>query len=533
MKTQDTHKKRICFAPWIHSYLGPQGHRALCCVAKPFVEDYKDFASYWNSKELKRIRAMMLKGQLPKEYCSVCLNGDKHSNLPLNNYKVSKEFKERILSQTSTDGYYEGSPIVLDYRGNNICNLSCRTCNSVYSSKIEAVLDPNKKKQSFSKLIEEQRSLITAQTNKLYFAMGEAFLQKSHWELLDSIFRSGHSRHIVLWYNTNLQFPLSILEKNKKILARFKEIRLNISIDGGGETGEFIRDGLSWEKFIRNFQSIKREPIFNIVNFNITLTLPFLLDYKELIDFLDQENIYVEAQMIIEGGFYQTLLSPYLLEPEDLQRQCIEIIDYINTKKIINLIGLKKMLLSLSESAFKVNRVKYSEKGIGKALVLAEEVDRKFNRVPVANYYRKFPLSREIIENSIERHNFEQKQNFELPFWQQYEKETYIFPSLQDIRRYLADPYYKKDIHSFIVSDSTLLSRLLNKGEEEKFAAQCLIEKLRTQHAYTIKKERLGPFIFLFYESKWRRLAQIIDIITFPIRGVIGFHSRYIILPRE
>ncbi len=531
----DDHKNLICYAPWIHSYLGPEGQRGLCCEAKPFSSRNKEFADYWNSQELKDIRREMLKGELPKEYCSVCLDADKHSNLPIYTFQVSAEEKEKILSETQEDGSYLGVPTSLDYRGNNTCNLSCRTCSPLYSSKIEAVLEPKKKGENFNDRIVEQKKLITEKTRNLYYANGESFLQKSHWELLGSIYKRQLAGQITLTYNTNLQFPLSLVEKNREVLASFKEIILNVSIDGAGETGEFVRDGLSWKKFKSHVAKIKKDSLFRIDNFDITLTLPFLLDYKELVDFIVEEKIYAEVHMVVEGGFYQKLLSPFLLRPDQLRDQCHEIIEYINTKDSIVLAGLKKVLLAVIDRAPHIERELYTDEVIGEALRFALDVDKKFNRVDLFSFYQKFPLTKDIIERALKKGTEKIKRDLspDQSYWRQFGETTLLFPGVQVLEEKLGDPTFLKSSPCLIVSDSTFLSRILNSGQQNKFDAQSLIESMVEEGRLKVRKERLGPISFLLRTSKWRGVGQTMDIITTPLRGIIGFHCRYIILPRE
>ncbi len=527
----DQLKNLTCFAPWIHSYLGPDGQRGLCCEAKSFKKDSKNFEEYWNSQELKEIRRKMLQGELPPEYCSVCISGDMHSNLPILNYQLNEEDTKDILNKTNEDGDYEGLPYSLDYRGNNTCNLSCRTCSPIYSSKIAAVLEPESIDQHLDDRIEEQKSLITNETKKLYYANGEAFLQKSHWELLDSIYKSGEAEHIELVYNTNLQFPLSLVEKHRKMLSSFKEITLNVSIDGAGETGEFVRDGLSWEKFKRNVSKIKKESLFKLDSFDITLTLPFLLDYEEIIDFVVEEKIYAEVHLIVEGGFYQMLLSPYLLEARELINQCKKVIQYIDAKQSIHLMGLKKILLSVIEQAPTVDRGRYSDIKVREALFFAEVVDRKFKRIDLPTYYHRFNVTKEIITRNYDKKASEKPLSTDELYWKSFDEKAILFPSVETLREIIEDQTLVSS--TVIVSDRSFLSRVLNKDQKGKYDAQSFIEQIRLNENFLIRKERLGLFHYLLRRSKFSFISQIMDIITAPLRGLIGFHCRYLIVAKR
>lgn len=131
-----------CFAPWYHTYVGPQGERALCCHAKSFsfqsnVQNVS-FEDFWNGPEMEAVREMMLTGELPPEYCGSCLKGEGYSEIPLHLYQLSSQ-EWQVLYESKQEGGENKPPSYLDYRLGNQCNFSCRTCNENYSSKIEGI----------------------------------------------------------------------------------------------------------------------------------------------------------------------------------------------------------------------------------------------------------------------------------------------------------------------------------------------------------------------------------------------------------
>ena len=56
--------KSFCLAPWIHSYISPQGLRQICCVAEHNFGINQSLESIWNSDEMKDIRTKMMNGEI-------------------------------------------------------------------------------------------------------------------------------------------------------------------------------------------------------------------------------------------------------------------------------------------------------------------------------------------------------------------------------------------------------------------------------------------------------------------------------------
>ena len=123
----------LCMAPWVHTYIGPDNRRNLCCVSNINFDENQELKDAWNSNKIKNIRKKMLDGEEIEE-CYRCDPDAEHSYRKYWNYKFSDKIGD-VISKTNEDGEFNGLPISVDYR-TNICNFKCKTCNEIFSSSI-------------------------------------------------------------------------------------------------------------------------------------------------------------------------------------------------------------------------------------------------------------------------------------------------------------------------------------------------------------------------------------------------------------
>jgi len=518
--------KTFCLAPWIHAFQAPNGERRLCCHAQEFTKESitwsqeSSFEEYWNSEALKKIRLLMIKGLAPTHECHACLHKEATLMPPYETYNFARDKEDELLAQTSEVGELKALPLSLDYRIRNQCNLSCRTCNSLYSSKIEAkTKELNLLNQSFDqsaaqRATQEWRKIVKESSIELaYFAGGEAFIQSDHFEDLRILKEENDPKKIVLNYNTNLAFPLERIFKEEQLLRSFKSVNLAVSIDGYGESGEFIRDGLSWHRFYQNIQKIRESDFLNLVQFDITLTLPTLLELEPLVAFLQEQRIKYNVTQIIPGG-YATLISPLLLKREDLGLLLDEKLSFLKgcdddfLGPLISFLSEMKLNLPAT-SPFTCAELKTS-------LKLAKEMDQNFKRLPLLTYYQNFSMVHEVLEQIAQAIQEEHRSHVdrETLYWEEllkdygyHERNTFIHTGLTEV---------PKESSVIVASYPSLLNKLLS-SDQEKFKTYSLLKD------YPCKV--LGPFSYLCRNHKILNLfATFLDGITRPVRRLLAFH---------
>ena len=218
----------------------------------------------------------------------------------------------------SFDSYFAKEFAVrwLDIRNNNLCNMECVICNSYYSSKWADRLNLD---QPF---VKSPIDVDLTQVEKIYFAGGEPFLNKSHWEILEAI---PSPEKVSLVYSSNL----TTLKDVEKHWPKFKSIFLNASLDGIGDFGEQIRPGLEWNRWHEN---LKKAMSYDNVNVEIacTVSLANIWHLEEVNEFANNNNVSVR--------FYRMTDPDYLCVsaiPNELKKQ----IKYIPNQEIKDLLN--------------------------------------------------------------------------------------------------------------------------------------------------------------------------------------------------
>ena len=533
-------KHPICFAPWIHSYVGPSGERGLCCRSEE-VTGHKEssFDEFWNSSEMRSIRKTFIEGDFPEKYCLQCKNAIHPDDKYFKSFNPDSPTKELIKKCSDKSGRTSFTPTYLDYRLSNICNLACRMCDSLFSSKIESKanrllpLTPKIKIDSdIQKKYEDEyyKIILRPGAKKLYFATGESLLQKEHWALIDYCISLNLAKDIKLSYNTNLSYPLEIIKKNISKFECFKSVDILVSFDAFGETGEFLRDGKNWNQFVKNLEFITQETVFNSVSLYYVVTLPGLLNLEETLKFLNHMNLPLSVSMIIPEG-YAKLLDPKVLtqqEQSELYRNCLELCQKYDSAVIAPLKDMLKISLSRIES-----QSDFSKESLAEIASSAYNLDLAFNRNFLLTYYLEYAQTRafatqlkQLIVVDQEKALFI-KESFWLNLFNKIKNKDdiiHLFPNVDKIESSETGKYL------VIVSNNSLLSRLLTpRADYKKYEALAYIdEKIESKELIEIYKEYLPPFTYLFRNKKFlNRMGPQIDFLLSPLKRFISLHRLY------
>ena len=350
--------KTLCMAPWTHTYLSPQTERRLCCASRESAnsfEQYIDSApgsgsytpvtleAHWNSERMRSVRRRMLAGETLPE-CDVCnsklLNTDVYRSYfnSLFGHKYSD-----IVAATKPDGTYATLPVSWDYRFSNLCNFKCRTCGDMLSSSWESEqrqhgqLDLTNPKNGWmqpdvrAQITRFQDTQIEAEfaaavaehrVEEVYWVGGEPLMYEQHWRYMRQIVDQGDGNRVYARYNTNLsRVTYKSVNLYHDILANIRDWQICASLDGTGSTGEYIRTGLDYDQWCRNFAmgvDISRHRRQMRIDF--TLTLPGLLEVVRIQQLADQFGVEVLAKVVFSFT-PDIILSPLALPRVLLERQ--------------------------------------------------------------------------------------------------------------------------------------------------------------------------------------------------------------------
>ena len=355
--------KTLCMAPWTHTYLSPQTERRLCCASREPAQNFEQYIDtsagtgkyipitleqHWNSDHMRSVRRRMLADETLPE-CDVC-------NSKLLNTDVYRSYFNRLfahkyesaMAQTDATGYTTVKPVSWDYRFSNLCNFKCRMCGDMLSSSWESEqrqhnminwadsknnwMLPEVKEQitqfqdtqiekEFSDAVEEHR------VEEVYWVGGEPLMYEQHWRYMKRIVDLGDGKNVYARYNTNLsRVNYRGINLYSDVLGHLRDWQICASLDGTGVTGEYIRTGLNYKEWLKNFTeglSYAKHPRQMRIDF--TLTLPGLFEVNNIQKLADEFGVDLLAKVVFSFT-PDIVLSPLALPKELLHNKLDSII---------------------------------------------------------------------------------------------------------------------------------------------------------------------------------------------------------------
>ena len=358
--------KTFCMAPWTHTYLSPQTERRLCCASREPAQSFKQYIDtgneaneykpltldqHWNSDHMRSVRQRMMAGEELSE-CEVC----DHKLLNTNVYRsyFNQLFKHKVdeaYDSTDESGATTMPTVSFDYRFNNLCNFKCRMCGDMLSSSWEAESRKEKswnedsqpwmasplreqiKKFQDTQVVEEFTNAVETKTVKeIYWCGGEPLMWDIHWKAMQRIIELGFAKEVYVRYNTNLSRTSLKGIKLFDLLPQFQDWQVCSSLDGTGEVGEYIRDGLDYKQWLENFkEGLAVAKTSREMRLDYTLTMPGLLELKNMFDLSQELNVELLTKVMFTFSPTE-VLSPLALPRELLCTIIDEALEYMEPK---------------------------------------------------------------------------------------------------------------------------------------------------------------------------------------------------------
>ena len=262
----------FCMLPWIHLHAWPDGRAYPCClgVAKHPVGNFKEksMREIWNDEPMREMRRNMLDDR-PCRECADCYEQEAAGFASMRN-NSNKNFAQFIdsVDQTLPDGTYPDFQLhYWDVRFSNICQLKCRSCGSIFSSRwydddVKLWGKELRPRVSFAGRHEEdvweQMQEHVPHLDQIYFAGGEPLIMEEHTRILKLLIEKGNT-NVRLIYNTNLNELCYKRESVLDLWKQFPNVCVAASLDDMGARAEIIRSGTDWAKVEQNIRDLKRE----------------------------------------------------------------------------------------------------------------------------------------------------------------------------------------------------------------------------------------------------------------------------------
>ena len=256
----------FCHSPWTNIDISPEGNIGPCCKFRhehygPALNiNSASISDYVESAVLADIKNEFDHGRWPAgcERCRIEEENNIKSKRNLDFDRWENDYKEYDL--------VDGGFITASVAFGNTCNLKCITCNpqtsSLWSKEYAKIYGIEVKPNHFYKhglsdeLVKHSPGLI-----HLDVPGGEPFLSGVP-EQLDMLYqwsKSGQAKHMSLHYTTNAMIYPD--DRWWSLWANFKNVDIQLSIDGIEQRAEYIRYPSKWDTITENINkyiSVKR-----------------------------------------------------------------------------------------------------------------------------------------------------------------------------------------------------------------------------------------------------------------------------------
>jgi len=337
--------KYFCTAPWVSSSVRIESSDIKGCSRVPYEviteEKLKEHGVdyIFNNQRLQEERRKKLAGEKDVESCNFCY--------------TLEDNQAWSMRQDLLDSFNDDIPQILEEKPINVkapkslallidtfCPLKCVYCGPRSSSSWEADIKKNGNFKSW-------KHNIPAPENREYFAEyfwewfdknikdietltilgGEPTLQPKFYEIVDKIIEiSKHRTEIFrLDVDTNGDTLSHLMPKVIEMLQKLNDadnVKTNFvfSMESFGKRAEYIRYGLSWERFDNNVKMILDQNFDNLVGIGFQTTLNSLcisslpLFIKYAIDLEDKygKEFYWHRNVVNNPRFQ----SPFILTPD-------------------------------------------------------------------------------------------------------------------------------------------------------------------------------------------------------------------------
>lgn len=338
--------KTFCLHPFTGLATREDGAIQVCCRSHPISNiENETLEQAWNNDNMTRIRRQVLVGERPPE-CEPCFKLEDQGVESLRQRHITGIIPEaRInlypdaLKKMRHDFSMPNEIPTMELKLNNLCNLKCRMCHPGDSTSwndwaeikdyykdtgkviYNLVADHNLERKPLLDKFEDNPNWWTSlEKNLSYFrrvefAGGEPLMDPQHYRILDML--APYGDQIEIKYATNL----TTLGKSNRTIweywPKFKNVAVNVSIDGIGASYEYIRGNASWAELVNNIKQIQTIPNVSRIVGAVAVQVSNILKLDKMLKyFLDDLGIVFYTNMVN----YPDVLSIQVL-PEHLKEQ--------------------------------------------------------------------------------------------------------------------------------------------------------------------------------------------------------------------
>lgn len=273
--------KTFCIYPFTGMVTREDGALKPCCRAEPIGWiNNESLEQAWNNENMQELRRKVLNGERPVE-CTSCWKLESQGVESLRQRGLKTQELRNKTKNCNTVMPYEFP--VLEIKLNNLCNLKCRMCNPLDSTQwkdwneissyykkennylYDTIKTLNLDNGSYIGLFDDNPNWLNSfkkimpYLRIVEFGGGEPLMDPQHYEILDML--SEYGDNIEIRYATN-GTTLGIKgDRNiQKYWPKFKNVIVNVSIDGIHDVYEHVRTNGKFQDVKDNIEIMKTLP---------------------------------------------------------------------------------------------------------------------------------------------------------------------------------------------------------------------------------------------------------------------------------
>jgi MoaA/NifB/PqqE/SkfB family radical SAM enzyme len=366
----DKNNKSFCAVPFVSTMINVDTTVRYCCMVKGALNKLKKpddtfftckdnfVQDAWNSTDMKAIRINMIDGNKISG-CKPCydqeengrISNRQHSVLEWN-WLIGEERLNSLVEQAlDNNGALDDSPVYLDLRLGNLCNLKCRMCNPWNSSQIlKEHIELTEKNPEYNKvwmktfgklpidiqddqkwfdhdIMWDQVISLIPKLKKVYMTGGEPTLIKNNFKFMKRCIEENR-QDMLLFFNTNCT---NINKNFLELISQFNRVNINASIDGIGIVNEYIRSPSNWTQISANVEKLASMPGVHL-GVTPTIQVDNVFNIVKMLRWVEELNIKYNRKIHMD---FLVNIHPFHLNvnilSDDLRAQALnEIQEYIS-----------------------------------------------------------------------------------------------------------------------------------------------------------------------------------------------------------
>lgn len=307
--------KNFCVVPWFSDeIILPTGERSICCWLR-------------NPVDVNVLRQDIINDNRPSA-CKKCWDSEDsgiESRRQMENrfldYALDKDLEN--IKQDVVDGKFE--PLLYQINLGSLCNSTCVTCGPGVSTAWQSLLKNQISIKIENSSVDNHFDRIKDQVNwknlkRINLLGGEPLLIQKHVDILTKLLEHGNTTCLISFVTNG---SVTLNQKQLDLFKQFKNISCCVSIDGVGDTFEYIRYPLSWNQLLRNLEQYRK--VFNDVVVSFTVSNLNVYEKSSIIEWFNHQGLLYIENYVYEPACFNVDVKPgHVLWPwfvKEIERQ--------------------------------------------------------------------------------------------------------------------------------------------------------------------------------------------------------------------